>query len=286
MLGSPSANPMKTLSTKIVAITGAGSGIGRALAVRCAELGASLAISDVNEAGLEETAALARAKGTVQVHSARVDVGQRDAIYTWAEQVKSEVGPADVLVNNAGVSLSQTIAKMRDEDFFWLMNINFWGVVHGTRAFLPQLLSRPEAHLVNLSSVFGLIAVPTQAAYNASKFAVRGFTECLRQELSATNVCVTSVHPGGIKTNIVRNGRHFVDATGNSDAAATAREFDKVARTSPEEAARQIVRAILHLKPRLLIGLDAVLIDRMQRLLPASYDNLVARAVARRPAAN
>jgi NADP-dependent 3-hydroxy acid dehydrogenase YdfG len=277
---------MKTLSTKIVAITGAGSGIGRALAVQCAELGASLAISDVNEAGLEETALLARPKSTGQVHSARVDVGQRDAIYAWAEQVKSEVGSADVLVNNAGVSLSQTIAKMRDEDFFWLMNINFWGVVHGTRAFLPQLLSRPEAHLVNLSSVFGLIAVPTQAAYNASKFAVRGFTECLRQELSATSVCVTCVHPGGIKTNIVRNGRHFVDASGNSDAAVTAREFDKVARTSPEEAARQIVHAILHRKPRLLIGLDAVLIDRMQRLLPASYDNLVSRAVARRPVTN
>jgi short-subunit dehydrogenase len=245
-----------------------------------------LAISDVNAAGLEETASLARPKSTGQVHSARVDVGQRDAIYAWAEQVKGELGPADVLVNNAGVSLSQTIAKMRDEDFFWLMNINFWGVVHGTRAFLPQLLSRPEAHLVNLSSVFGLIAVPTQAAYNASKFAVRGFTECLRQELSATGVGVTSVHPGGIKTNIVRNGRHFLDASGNSDAEVTAREFDKVARTSPEEAARQIVHAILHRKPRLLIGLDAVLIDRMQRLLPASYDNLVARAVARRPVTN
>jgi NADP-dependent 3-hydroxy acid dehydrogenase YdfG len=277
---------MKTLSKKVVAITGAGSGIGRALAVQCAELGASLAISDVNEAGLEETASLARPKATGQVHSARVDVGQRDAIYAWAERVKNEVGEADVVVNNAGVSLSQTIAKMRDEDFFWLMDINFWGVVHGTRAFLPQLLSRPEAHLVNLSSVFGLIAVPTQAAYNASKFAVRGFTECLRQELSSTNVRVTSVHPGGIKTNIVRNGRHFLDASGNSDAATTAREFDKVARTSPEEAARQIVHTILHPKPRLLIGLDAVLIDRMQRLLPASYDNLVAKAVARRPSTN
>ena len=273
---------MKTISDKVVVITGAGSGIGRALAIQCAELGANLAISDVNEAGLAETASLVRPQSTSRVHSARVDVGQRDAIYDWADRVKSELGPADVVVNNAGVSLSQTIAEMRDEDFFWLMNINFWGVVHGTRAFLPQLLSRPEAHLVNLSSVFGLIAVPTQAAYNASKFAVRGFTECLRQELSTTNVRVTSVHPGGIKTNIVRNGRHFRDAGGNTDTARMAKDFDKIARTSPEEAARQIVHAILREKPRLLIGLDAVLIDRMQRLLPASYDTFVAKAVVRR----
>jgi NADP-dependent 3-hydroxy acid dehydrogenase YdfG len=273
---------MKTLNSKVVAITGAGSGIGRALAVRCADLDARLAISDVNEAALAETAELVRTKQP-RVHSARVDVGQRDAIYAWADQVKNEVGPIDVLVNNAGVSLSQTIAQMRDEDFFWLMNINFWGVVHGTRAFLPQLLSRPEAHVVNLSSVFGLIAVPTQAAYNASKFAVRGFTEALRQELARTNVRVTTVHPGGIKTNIVRNGRHFQDVTGNTDAAAVAREFERVARTTPEEAARQIVEAILREKPRLLIGLDAILIDRMQRLLPASYDGLIAKAVSRRP---
>jgi NADP-dependent 3-hydroxy acid dehydrogenase YdfG len=276
---------MKTLSNKIVAITGAGSGIGRALAVRCAELGAVPAISDVNDAALAETASLVRPKQP-RVHTAHVDVGQRDAIYAWADQLKSEVGEVDVLVNNAGVSLSQTIAQMRDEDFFWLMNINFWGVVHGTRAFLPQLMTRPEAHVVNLSSVFGLIAVPTQAAYNASKFAVRGFTEALRQELAATNVRVTSVHPGGIKTNIVRNGRHFQDVRGNADAAAVAREFERVARTSPEEAARQIVEAILRRKPRLLIGLDAVLIDRMQRLMPASYDGLIAKAVSRRPSPN
>jgi NADP-dependent 3-hydroxy acid dehydrogenase YdfG len=276
---------MKTITDKIVAITGAGSGIGRALAVRAADLGAIPAISDVNDAALAETASLVSAKQP-RVHTAHVDVGQRDAIYAWADQVKREVGEIDVLVNNAGVSLSQTIAQMRDEDFFWLMNINFWGVVHGTRAFLPQLMTRPEAHIVNLSSVFGLIAVPTQAAYNASKFAVRGFTEALRQELAATNVRVTSVHPGGIKTNIVRNGRHFQDVRGNADAAAVAREFDRMARTSPEKAAHQIIDAISRKKRRLLIGLDAILIDRMQRLLPASYDGLVAKAVSRRPSPN
>ncbi|MET0591531.1 MAG: SDR family NAD(P)-dependent oxidoreductase [Polyangiaceae bacterium] len=273
---------MKTLSNKTVAITGAGSGIGRALAVQMGALGARLALSDVNEATLAETASLV-ASNRGPVHTARVDVGQRDAIYAWAEQVNKEVGPADVIINNAGVSLSQRIVEMRDEDFAWLMNINFWGVVHGTRAFLPQLLSRSEAHVVNLSSVFGLIAVPTQAAYNASKFAVRGFTEALRQELADTSVRVTSVHPGGIKTNIVRNGRHYQDPTGNANRDAVAREFEKVARTTADQAAEQIIKAILRERPRLLIGLDAVLIDRMQRLMPENYDRLIAKAISRRP---
>lgn len=272
---------MKTLSNKTVAITGAGSGIGRALAVRLSAEGARLALSDVNEATLAETAGLVQSRGPL--HTARVDVGQRDAIYAWADQVKEALGPADVIVNNAGVSLSQRIAEMRDEDFAWLMNINFWGVVHGTRAFLPQLLSRPEAHVVNLSSVFGLIAIPTQAAYNSSKFAVRGFTEALRQELADTSVRVTSVHPGGIKTNIVRNGRHYQDPTGNANRDQVASEFEKVARTTAEQAADQIVNAVLREKPRLLIGLDAVLIDRLQRLMPENYDRLVAKAIARRP---
>jgi NADP-dependent 3-hydroxy acid dehydrogenase YdfG len=235
----------------------------------------------VNEVTLAETAALVRSRGPL--HTARVDVGQRDAIYAWADQVKEALGPADVIVNNAGVSLSQRIVEMRDEDFAWLMNINFWGVVHGTRAFLPQLMSRPEAHVVNLSSVFGLIAIPTQAAYNSSKFAVRGFTEALRQELADTTVRVTSVHPGGIKTNIVLNGRHYQDPTGNSNRDAVAREFEKVARTTADQAAEQIVSAVLREKPRLLIGLDAVLIDRLQRLMPENYDRVVAKAITRRP---
>jgi NADP-dependent 3-hydroxy acid dehydrogenase YdfG len=273
---------MKTLSNKTVVITGAGSGIGRALAVQMGALGARLCLSDVNEATLAETASLV-GSNRGPVHTARVDVGQRDAIYAWAERLNKEVGPADVLVNNAGVSLSQRIADMRDEDFAWLMNINFWGVVHGTRAFLPQLQARPEAHIVNLSSVFGLIAVPTQAAYNASKFAVRGFTEALRQELADTSVRVTSVHPGGIKTNIVKNGRHYQDPTGNPNRDEVAREFEKVARTTADQAAEQIVKAILRERPRLLIGLDAVLIDRMQRLMPETYDRVIAKAISRRP---
>ena len=265
---------MKTLQDKVVVITGAGSGIGRATAIRCAGLGARLALSDIDAAGLEETAG--RCAGSV--HTTKVDVGARDEIYAWAERVKRDVGPADVLINNAGVSLSQTIAEMRDEDFEWLMNINFWGVTHGTKAFLPQLLARPEAHVVNLSSVFGIIAVPTQAAYNASKFAVRGYTEALRQELRATKVRVTCVHPGGIKTNIVKNGRHFADPSGKAaDLDTMARDFEREARTTADEAGRQIVDAILRERPRLLIGLDAVIIDRMQRMFPESYDKVIAK---------
>jgi NAD(P)-dependent dehydrogenase (short-subunit alcohol dehydrogenase family) len=270
---------MKTLHGKVVAITGAGSGIGRALAIHCARLGSRLAISDVNDAGLAETETKCRA-ASAEVHCAHVDVADRAAIYAWADDVQRAFGGADVIVNNAGVSLSQTIAEMRDEDFHWLMNVNFWGVVHGTRAFLPQLRARAEGHVVNVSSVFGLIAVPTQAAYNASKFAVRGFTEALRMELAGTTVRATCVHPGGIKTNIVRGGRHYVDPTGRAaEASELAREFDKIARTAPEEAARRIAEAILKDKPRLLIGADAVLIDSMQRLMPESYDRLVARTV-------
>lgn len=273
---------MKTLKDKVVAITGAGSGIGRSLAVLCAEQGAKVAISDVNEKGLAETEALVRAKGA-KVHAQKLDVAKKDAVFAWAETVKSTLGPANVIVNNAGVSLSETVELMTLEDFEWLMNINFWGVVYGTKAFLPQLLSESEGHVVNISSVFGIIGVPTQSAYNAAKFAVRGFTESLRQELASTKVRVTSVHPGGIKTGIVRNGRHYHDPSGQTDVKRMAADFEKVARTTPDEAARQIVGAILKEKPRLLIGPDAYLIDRMQRLLPESYDKLLGKALALQP---
>jgi NAD(P)-dependent dehydrogenase (short-subunit alcohol dehydrogenase family) len=245
---------MKTLDGKLVAITGAASGIGRALALRCAALGARLALVDVDMDGLAETADGARAHGK-DVDTQRLDVADRAAIHRWAHDVRERLGGADVLVNNAGVSLSHSIEKMRDEDFEWLFNINFWGVANGCKAFLPQLRERPEAHIVNVSSVYGLIGIPTQAAYNAAKFAVRGYTEALRQELRPTNVRVTSVHPGGIDTNIVRHGRHY------------------------EDAAEAIVGAILREKPRLLIGTDARIIDLLARLLPSHYDWVVERVM-------
>ena len=270
---------MKTLKNKVVAITGAGSGIGRALALATAAQGAKVAISDVNEQGLAETEALLRTQGA-KVHAAQVDVADRAAVYAWADAVKAALGPAAVIVNNAGVSLSETIEQMQLEDFEWLMGINFWGVVYGTKAFLPQLLTRSEGHVVNISSVFGLIGVPTQSAYNAAKFAVRGFTEALRQELAATKVRVTVVHPGGIRTNIVHNGRHYHDPFGGTtDTSQLAAEFETAARTTPETAARQIVDAILRERPRLLIGADAYLVDWMQRLLPEWYDKILGKAL-------
>jgi len=271
---------MKTLSGKVVAITGAASGMGRALAVECVRRGSDVAIVDVDVTGLDETASLARAaRPSARVDTQRLDVADRAALYAWAARVETTLGGADAIVNNAGVSLSASVEKMSDEDFEWLFNINFWGVVNGCRAFLPQLKRKPDAHIVNLSSVFGIIGVPTQSAYCASKFAVRGFTESLRQELAETNVHVSCVHPGGIKTDIVRRGRHYEDATGASvDAQRMAAVFEKGARTTAEEAAEVILRGMLRDAPRILIGADAVAIDAMARLAPRRYDAIVRRA--------
>jgi NAD(P)-dependent dehydrogenase (short-subunit alcohol dehydrogenase family) len=266
---------MKTLQGKVVAITGAASGMGRALALQCAARGSRLAISDIDEPGVRETAERA-AKSGAEVHVQRLDVADRKAIYGWAGAIASRFGGTDVLINNAGVSLSHSIEAMSDEDFEWLFNINFWGVANGCKAFLPQLKERPEAHIVNTSSVFGIIAVPTQAAYNAAKFAVRGYTEALRQELRSTRVRVTCVHPGGIKTEIARRGRHYEDATGRpTDTRTAAQNFEKMARTTAEAAATAIIGAILKEQPRLLIGTDAYFIDAIARLFPSGYDRVV-----------
>lgn len=278
---------MQTLSGKLVAITGAASGIGRALALECVARGAELALSDIDVPGVEETAARARqARPGARVDAARLDVGDRAAIYAWAARIGAEFGGADVVVNNAGVSLTANVETMRDEDFAWLFDINFWGVVHGTRAFLPQLRARPRGHVINVSSVFGLIGVPTQSAYCAAKFAVRGFTESLRQELAGTGVTVTCVHPGGVKTDIVRRGRHFDDALGLGrgvdELAAT---FERTARTTPAQAAQTIVDGLLRDEPRVLVGPDARAIDAIVRLAPRRYPALIAqvvRAAARR----
>jgi NAD(P)-dependent dehydrogenase (short-subunit alcohol dehydrogenase family) len=271
---------MKTLGNKLVAITGAASGMGRALALYAASSGSRLAICDVDATGLEATAEAARAKGA-EVNFVRLDVSDRAALHAWAARTEG-LGGADVLVNNAGVSLSHKIESMKDEDFEWVFGINFWGVVNGCKAFLPQLRRRPEAHIVNLSSVFGLIGVPTQAAYCAAKFAVRGYTETLRAELAGTSIGVTCVHPGGIKTEIARRGRHYEDAAGQpTDSVSAAAEFERNARTSAEDAARAIAGAILQNKPRLLIGADAVAIDAMARLAPVGYEAIVRRMAMR-----
>jgi NAD(P)-dependent dehydrogenase (short-subunit alcohol dehydrogenase family) len=272
---------MKTLEGKLVAITGAASGMGRSLALECVRRGADVAIVDIDLPGVEQTAATARSSRLgARVDARKLDCGDRDAIYAWAKHVLDALGGADVIVNNAGVSLSASVEKMTDTDFHWLFDINFWGVVHGTRAFLPQLRQKPDAHVVNLSSVFGLIGVPTQSAYCAAKFAVRGFSESLRQEMAGSNVHVSCVHPGGIKTDIVKRGRHYEDAMGNeADTERAAADFARAARTTADDAARVILRGMLKNSPRILIGSDAVAIDAMARLAPRSYDAIVGRAV-------
>lgn len=263
---------MKDLNNKVAVITGAGSGIGRALAMELANRGCRLALSDVNEAGLKETAALCDAS---EVRTYRLDVADRDAIYAHAAQVAKDFGVVHLVINNAGVALSATVREMTDDDFQWVMDIDFWGVAHGTRAFLPHLIASGEGHVVNISSVFGLIGVPKQSAYNAAKFAVRGFTEALRQEMKLENqpVAVSCVHPGGIRTNIANAAR-----MGKSENAEAQRKgFDKLAVTSPEKAARIIVKGILKDESRILVGPDAWGIDVINRLLGAAYQPLVER---------
>ncbi|HUP92321.1 MAG TPA: SDR family oxidoreductase [Solimonas sp.] len=258
---------MYALNSKIAVVTGAGSGIGRALAQRLAAKGCRLALADINEVGLAETAALLPQPPLMQ----RLDVADRAAVYSFAERVQRELGAAHVVINNAGVAVSQTIVNLSYEDFEWLMGINFWGVVYGTKAFLPGMLAQNEGAMVNISSVFGLFAWPAQGSYNAAKFAVRGFTECLRHELTGTNVKATSVHPGGIRTNIVRNARMHVDHEGRVDRKVMEDDFQRLARTTAERAAEIIVDAIERQKPRVLVGPDAVLMDKIVRLLPESY---------------
>jgi len=255
---------MKDFTGRVAAITGAGSGIGRALAIDLAGRGAHLALSDVDETGLAETVGRCEGRG-VKVTSQRLDVADRDAVFAWADSVVAEHGQANLIFNNAGVALTATVESMSIEDFTWLMDINFWGVVHGTQAFLPHLKASGEGHVINISSVFGLLSIPSQSAYNAAKFGVRGFTDSLRMELEIEGAPVssTTVHPGGIKTNIVRNSRLDPSAAGvaGSDKAKLAVDFDKVARTTPEKAAKVILAGVEADRRRVLIGPDARLFD-------------------------
>lgn len=266
-----------TLSTNSVAvITGAASGIGRALAVRFAKEGiAGIAISDVNADGLRETADLVDEVGVpVSVHA--FDVSDRGAVGQFANEVIARHGRVTHLVNNAGVGLIGTFQQVTIEDFEWLFGINFWGVVNCTKVFLPTLLEQDSAHIVNVSSVFGLIAPSEQTAYSSSKFAVRGFTESLRHELSETNVAVTCVHPGGVKTNIVRNSRVGEGTPGDWKQQGV-KFFDKVARTTADDAAETIVQGIKDNNPRILIGKDARAISILSRLFPRKYLSVIER---------
>lgn len=267
---------MKTFHNKVAAITGAGSGIGQQLAILLAKQGCHLALSDIHLSALEATRQQIEAK--VKVTLAQVDVSQQSEVAAWADQVEKQHGKVNLIFNNAGVALGSTIEGASYEELEWIMGINFWGVVYGTKSFLPLIKKTHDGHVINLSSVFGLTAQPTQAGYNASKFAVRGFTEALRQELDLQDCGVSAlcVHPGGIKTNIANAARMNASlATLGIHVDDASRSFNDFLRYPPEKAAEKILEAVLQNKRRVLIGNDAKALDLIQRLLPSAYQRLM-----------
>jgi len=271
------------LDGKVAAVTGAGSGIGRALAIALVARGADVALSDVDRAALAHTARLCESQGRL-VSTCLVDVTDRKAVHAWSNSVVEQHGRVNLIANNAGVAMSHPAANQPIEDFRWLMEVNFWGVINGTEAFLPHLEIAGEGHIVNISSVFGLMSIPSQSAYNASKFAVRGYSDTLRMELEMTRVpvSVTTVHPGGIKTQIARNARLPGSRPDADDRDIFAERFEtQLARTHPDVAAEQILRAIERNRRRALIGPDAVLFDLVARL-PAAISQRITMFGARR----
>jgi NAD(P)-dependent dehydrogenase (short-subunit alcohol dehydrogenase family) len=250
---------MTQIKDKIAAITGAASGIGRALAQRLAAKGASLALSDVNEAGLHETAALlAGAAGNVTTHL--VDVRRREAVHRYADEVERSHGGADIVINNAGLTVRASIEEISYEDFELVIDVNMWGVIYGTKAFLPLLRKRPEGHIVNISSINAMVPFIKNGPYNISKYAVLGLSETLMQELQGQPIHVTCVHPGGIRTNIVRNSK----GANEGDAVM----FDKIARTSADKAAETIIAGIERNKEQVFIGIDAKAMAAAKRMMP------------------
>jgi short-subunit dehydrogenase len=272
---------MTAIRGAAAAVTGAASGIGRALALELAARGCDLALADRDEAGLQAVAAEIGKTCSPKVTVHRVDVGEPSQIEAFAQAAISAHPGLNMVVNNAGVALLGSFTEIDQAQMDWLMNINFWGVVHATRAFLPHLAQQREAHIVNLSSIFGIVAPPGQTAYAAAKFAVRGFSESLRHELQLAKspVRLSVVHPGGVATNIARNSRTGVGMTDNTRRAQTIERFDSFAKTTPAAAARRIIQGIEKNQPRILIGSDARFMDLLQRLRPATYWAVLGRRI-------
>jgi butyryl-CoA dehydrogenase len=262
---------MKKFDQPVAVITGAASGIGRALAIQLAEKGYHLALADKDTDGLETLQQQIQAMG-VECFIAHLDVSDNPAFIAFAQHTNDKFKRVDMLFNNAGVSLIDSVENQTLEDFHWIMNINFWGVVHGTNAFLPYLKASPSAHIVNISSVFGLLSLPLQSAYNASKYAVRGFTEALKMEMAGSNLAVHCVHPGGIKTNITNNAKVSTNTIPKSQLIA---DFNKQAKTTAEQAAKIILAEIDKKQRRILVGEDAILLDGVVRKFPDTYEDIL-----------
>jgi len=270
---------MSSFEGKVAVITGAGSGIGRALALNLAKKGAKLALSDVDTDGLAETVRRAQALGA-HVKSDRLDVAEREAVLAYADAVVAHFGTVNQVYNNAGIAYNGDVEKSEFKDIERIIDVDFWGVVNGTKAFLPHVIASGDGHIVNISSVFGLIAVPGQSAYNAAKFAVRGFTEALRQEMLIAKhpVKVTCVHPGGIKTAVARNA----SVADCEDHQTFAEFFDKrLAIHSPEMAAERIVSGVRDGRARVVVGWEAKALDVLARIMGPSYQRIVAAGVAK-----
>ncbi len=272
---------MTAISGSAAAVTGAASGIGRALALELAARGCDLALADRDEAGLQQVAAEIAKDAARKVSTHRLDVGEPGQVADFARAAIAAHPGLNIVINNAGVALLGGFHEVEQAQMEWLININFWGVVHGTRAFLPHLGRQREAHIVNLSSLFGLVAPPGQTAYCAAKFAVRGFSESLRHELAMAKspVRLSVVHPGGVLTDIVRHARTGAGVTDNARRAQAIDRFDAVAKTTPAAAARRIILGIEKNQPRILIGNDARVMDLLQRFRPATYWALLAKRI-------
>ncbi|UCH30631.1 MAG: SDR family oxidoreductase [Myxococcales bacterium] len=269
---------MRDLQGKVAVVTGAGHGIGKETAIALANKGCRLALCDINEAALEGVRhQLEEAGATVTAHP--VDVSDKEQVAQFASDVITAHGEANILINNAGVTVYASFEEHDIEDLEWILGVNLWGVIYGCKYFIPHLKAAGEGHIVNLSSVFGIIAPPLQTSYVASKFAVRGFSESLRAELADDNVGVTSVHPGAIKTNIIQNARLVTD-THAELRDSTQRLFDRLG-TTPDVVAARVVKAIEYNSPRVLITKEARVADALKRLMPATTDGIVARVFKR-----